>query len=135
MTRPKKTTTAPVQSWAASVIVGEEDMEEVKDVTIREAKTGNMHAAAIVERIWRRRRRTVTLDLPPVNDAAGLATAQAEVIAAAARGTITAREGIAWAALLDYRRRALDTVEYETRLVEIEKANTERARREAENRR
>jgi hypothetical protein len=79
----------------------------------------------------RRRRRTVPLDLPPVDDAAGLAAAQSEVIAAAARGLITPHEGIAYATMLEYLRRALDTVEYEARLMEIEETNAERARREA----
>ena len=92
---------------------------EVQDAMMREARQGNLQAIAIVERIWRHRRRTPTLDLPPVNDAAGLAAAQAAVIAAAAGGRITPHEGIAYAAMLDYRRRALDTVELEERLREI----------------
>ncbi len=110
-------------------------MKAVQAVAIRAAREGDIPAAAIVERIWRRGRRTVMLDLPPVNDAAGLAAARATVIAAAARGEITPREGIAWAHMLDFRRRALDTVEYETRLAQIEKDNAERAKREAEARR
>ena len=76
--------------------------------------------------MWRRRRRTVTIDLPPVDDAGGLAKAQGAVIAAAAAGQITPREGVAYAAMLDYRRRALDTVEFEGRLRELEKTNAER---------
>jgi hypothetical protein len=119
----------------ADIALGEADITEVQRVAVREAKEGNIQAVAIVERMWRRRRRTVTLDLPPVDDAGGLAAAQAKVIAAAASGRITPHEGIAYAAMLDYRRRALDTVEYELRLREIEKNNEERARREAEERR
>ena len=103
-------------------------------MAVREAKQGNLQAIAIVERIWRRRRRTVTLDLPPVKDSGGLAAAQAAVIAAAAGGLITPREGMAYAAMLDYRRRALDTVELEERLREIERKNEERDRLEAERR-
>ena len=82
--------------------------------------------------MWRRRRRTVTLDLPPVDDAGGLAAAQAAVIAAAAGGRITPREGIAFAAMLDYRRRALDTIEFEGRLREVEQAREEREGRAGE---
>jgi len=96
------------------------DFAEIQDVTVREAKLGDMRAVAIVERIWRRRRRTVSIDLPPVGDSASLAAAQSAVIAAAAGGRITPHEGIAFAAMLDYRRRALDTVELEGRLREIE---------------
>jgi hypothetical protein len=102
------------------------DFAEVQGVTMRKAKRGDMRAVAIVERIWRRRRRTVRLDLPPVDDPASLAAAQAAVIAAAAGGRITPHEGIAFAAMLDYRRRALDTVELEGRLREIEQAHEER---------
>jgi len=111
------------------------DVAEIQGVAVREAKQGNMRAVAIVERIWRRRRRTVTLDLPPVDDAGGLAAAQAAVIAAAAGGRITPREGIAFAAMLDYRRRALDTVELEGLLREIESKKEERDRLDAERRR
>jgi hypothetical protein len=68
----------------------------------------------------------VRLDLPPVNDAGSLAAAQAEVIAAAAAGKITPHEGMAFGAMLDYRRRALDTIELEGRLREIEAANATR---------
>ena len=102
------------------------DMAEIQGVTVGKAKQGDTQAVAIVERMWRRRRRTVILDLPPVDDAGGLAKAQAAVIAAAAAGQITPREGVAYAAMLDYRRRALDTVEFEGRLRELEKTNAER---------
>lgn len=121
---PDKTPEDPEISFSPA------DFAEVQGMAMREAKQGNMQAVAIVERIWRRRRRTVTLDLPPVDDADGLAKAQAAVIAAAAAGQITPREGMAFAAMLDYRRRALDTVEFEERLREVERINAERARRE-----
>ncbi len=101
------------------------DVAEIQGVAVREAKQGDMRAVAIVERIWRRRRRLVTLDLPPVDDPGGLAAAQAAVIAAAAGGRITPREGIAFAAMLDYRRRALDTVELEGLLRDLESKREE----------
>jgi hypothetical protein len=108
------------------------DLAEIQAVIVREARQGNLQAIAIVERIWRHRQRPVRLDLPPVDDAAGLAAAQAAVIAAAAGGRITPYEGVAYAAMLDYRRRALDTVELEGRLREIERENEERERRDKE---
>lgn len=111
------------------------DVAEIQGVAVREAKQGDMRAVAIVERIWRRRRRLVTLDLPPVDDPGGLAAAQAAVIAAAAGGRITPREGIAFAALLDYRRRTLDTVELEGLLRDLESKREEGDRLGAERRR
>ena len=116
----------PTTTCNGEIAFSPADMAEIQSVAIREAKQGDMQAAAIAERLWRHRRRTVTLDLPPVNDARGLAKAQAAVIAAAAAGKITPREGMAYAAMLDYRRRALDTVEFEERLRAVEKANAER---------
>jgi hypothetical protein len=108
------------------------DLAEIQNVAVRQAKQGDMQAAVLVERMWRHRRRSVSLDLPPVDDASGLAKAQAAVIAAAAAGRITPREGMAYAVLLDYRRRALDTVEFEGRLRDVEKAHKESQTRSAE---
>ena len=109
-----------------------QELAMIQRAAVEKAKQGDMQAAAIVERMWRRRRRTVSVDLPPVNDALGLAAAQATVIAAAAAGKITPREGMAYAAMLDYRRRALDTVEFEGRLRAVERAHEERALRDKE---
>ena len=105
------------------------DMAEVERVVIGKAKAGNMQAAAIAARTWRRRRdRPVRIDLPAVDDARGVAAAQGAVIAAAARGEITPREGTAFTAMIEARRRTIELVEYEARLVEIERMNAERAR-------
>lgn len=130
-TKPKSTIAHPPGGGDPEIAFSLADFAEVQSVAVREAKQGDMHAVAIVERLWRRRRRLVTLDLPPVQDSGSLAAAQAAVIAAAAGGRITPREGVAYAAMLDYRRRALDTVEFEERLREIERKNEERDRHEA----
>ena len=129
----KKTPTAPAPAGAPyknpndpDIAFSPADLAEIQGVAVQKAKQGDMQAATLVERMWRHRRRTATLDLPPVDDAGGLAKAQAAVIAAAAAGQITPREGMAYAAMLDYRRRALDTVEFEERLREVEKTNVER---------
>ena len=116
----------PLETLAA------EDFAEVQRVTLGKAKGGDMPAAAIVERMWRRRDRPVVLDLPAVTDAASLAEAHARVIAAAAGGKITPRQALAFATLLEWRRRALETVEFERALEEIEAASAARAAQEAE---
>jgi hypothetical protein len=73
--------------------------------------------------------RPVVLDLPTVVDATSLAEAQARVIAAAAAGKITPRQGLSFSTMLEYRRRALETVELEAQLAEIEEADArERAK-------
>lgn len=116
-------------------VIGEAEMAEVQRVALAAAKAGNMPGAAIVERIWRRRRQSVSIDLPPVDDAKGIAAAQSAVIAAVAAEKITPRDALVYARLLEYRRRALETVEYEASLAEIEDANAERAAREKAQRR
>ncbi len=111
------------------------DMAEVERVVIEKAKDGNMQAVAIAERTWRRRRDPpVRIDLPAVDDASGVAAAQVAVLAAAARGEITPQEGTAFTAMIEARRRTIELVEYEVRLVEIERMNEERAREAKERR-
>lgn len=110
-------------------------MADVQRVALAAAKAGNMPGATIVERMWRRRRQTVALDLPPVDDAKGIAAAQSAIIAAVAAERITPRDGLIYARLIEYRRRALETVEYEASLAEIEEANAMRAEHERARRR
>ncbi|MCX7361953.1 MAG: hypothetical protein NTV97_08830 [Alphaproteobacteria bacterium] len=116
-------------------VIDAAEMAEVQRVALAAAKAGNMPGAAIVERMWRRRRQTVAIDLPPLDDAKGIAAAQSAVIAAVAAEKITPRDGLVYARLLEYRRRALETVEYEASLAEIEEANAERAEQEKARRR
>jgi hypothetical protein len=72
---------------------------------------------------WRGHDRPVTLDLPTVVDAKSLAEAQARVIAAAAGGKITPRQGLSFSTMLEYRRRALETIELEAQLAAIEESD------------
>lgn len=116
-------------------VIGEAEMADVQRVALAAAKAGNMPGATIVERMWRRRRQTVALDLPPVDDAKGIAAAQSAIIAAVAAEKITPRDGLIYARLIEYRRRALETVEYEASLAEIEEANAVRAEHERARRR
>ena len=118
-----------------SDVIGEAEIADVQRVALAAAKAGNMPSATLVERMWRRRRQTVGIDLPPIDDAKGIAAAQSAVIAAVAAEKITPRDGLVYARLLEYRRRALETVEYEATLAEIEEANALRAEYEKERRR
>ena len=67
-----------------------------------------------------RRSRMIRIDLPPVTDAATVAIAQGEVIAAVASGEICPDDGATVSALLEARRRAIETVEMEARLAAVE---------------
>jgi hypothetical protein len=67
-----------------------------------------------------RKDRYVEFDLPPVATAADVAAAQAAILSAIAGGILTPAEGQGLAGLLELRRRAIETVEMETRLKALE---------------
>jgi hypothetical protein len=67
-----------------------------------------------------RRDRVVPLALPPVRGAGDLTAAMAAIMAAAARGKISPREGIGLAKLIDVFLRAIDTHDFDRRLRVLE---------------
>jgi hypothetical protein len=68
-----------------------------------------------------RRDRTVPLELPPVEDAGGLAGAMAAIMGAAGKGEISSKEAGGWARLVDIFLKALETHDFEQRLDALEK--------------
>jgi hypothetical protein len=64
--------------------------------------------------------RVVPLALPPVRGAGDLSAAMAAIMAAAARGKISLREGIGLAKLIDVFLRAIDTHDFDRRLRVLE---------------
>lgn len=132
MTRPRKPKLAAANATMPDIIAAN-DMVEVGSGAVGKAKAGNVHAIEVVERMWRHQPvPLVKLDLPPVTDAASLADAQVKVIDAAANRAITAQDGLRFVAMLECRRRGLALIEYEARLIALEQAGEERARRERE---
>ena len=67
-----------------------------------------------------RKMRSVTIALPKVKDAAGVASAQNAVVQAVASGEVTPDEGIALTTILDARRKAIDTLDLEARITALE---------------
>jgi hypothetical protein len=102
--------------------VGFESAEAVLKAVIKRARGGDMTAAAIImRRAWPEPRgRSVAIDLPPVTSAGGVIEAVAAVVAATARGELTAEEGVAFVSLIEMQRRAIETLEHEARLQAIE---------------
>jgi hypothetical protein len=101
--------------------LSDQDMAEVMRTAVAKAKTGNEMLIRLVELHWRRRDRPIALDLPTVVDAKSLAEAHARVIEAATDGKrLTPRQGLAYSTMLAHRRRALELVEVEEDLAEIE---------------
>ena len=113
--------TPSVNSDRATDYISDEDMEAVMRTTIQKAKDGDTECIRIVVRLYTRQDRPIRLDLPRIVDAQSLAEAQAIVIAETAKGDkLSPRQGLAFSIMLEYRRRALETVEYEKRLCDIE---------------
>jgi len=64
--------------------------------------------------------RIVPLDLPPINGAADLEAAFSVVVQRVSDGTISAEEGVAFSAVLDAKRKSIETSELERRIAAIE---------------
>ncbi len=71
------------------------------------------------------------IDLPPITGAESLAEVQSQVIAMAASGQITPRQGLAFTTMLEWRRRALEVVELNRAIDALEAANARRAAEQA----
>jgi hypothetical protein len=95
------------------------DMADIARVVVAKAKDGDMKAAEVARKTWRWPQPVVWIDLPPVSDAASLARAHAEVIAAAAMSRMTTRQALDFSTMLEYRRRAVETYVIETKIEEL----------------
>lgn len=106
----------------AEQILGE-DIEAVARAVTTAALGGDMAAARIImDRLAPvRRGRPVVFDLPSGTDATGLAEGFDALLRAVAGGLLTPEEGAAVASLLEARRRTIETMEFEARLVDLEK--------------
>ncbi len=67
-----------------------------------------------------RKMRPVTIALPNVKDAAGVASAQNTVVQAVASGEVTPDEGIALTTILDRHRKSIETLDLEARITALE---------------
>ncbi|NNM55852.1 DUF5681 domain-containing protein [Acidocella sp.] len=99
-----------------------DDAEAIVKAVLDAAQKGDMSAARLVlDRIAPARKGSVVmLDLPPVSDAAGVTQALAAVVQAMAAGEIAPDEAQAVSAVLEGQRRAIETVELERRIAELE---------------
>ena len=73
-----------------------------------------------------RRSRRIQLDLPSVETAGNILKAQGVVIGAVARGELDTDEAKAMADILETKRRALETVEFDKRITTLETSETRR---------
>ena len=102
----------------------EGDALEIVAAVLVAAKAGDLTAARLIlDRVAPvpRDRRLTPFDLPATDTAAGIAQAQAAVVAAVAGGDLRPSEGEALAGLIDLRRRAVELADFDARLIALEK--------------
>jgi hypothetical protein len=98
------------------------EAEAITRVAIEKALEGDMVAIRLVfDRVCPApKSRRVNVTLPDTSDAAGIECAHAAVIQAVASGDISPDEGTALAGMLDARRKSIETLELEARIVALE---------------
>lgn len=99
-----------------------DDAEAVLRKQLELAKNGDQRAAEIVlSRVWpARKSRPVSLALPAIATAADVVAALGTVAGAMADGELTPDEAQAVSAVLEGKRRAIETVELESRITALE---------------
>ena len=104
------------------------EAQAVVKAIIAAAKAGDMTAARLIlDRIAPARRdRTVTVDLPKIETTSDLVSALGAVAEAIGAGTLTPSEGAQLAAVLETKRRALETTELADRIEALEKQGAKR---------
>ena len=117
--RPKG---ARAAAFAALDDLAVEAAPEVLQALIARALEGDPRAAELVfKRAWPERKgRPITVTLPVMTDAGGLAAGMAAVSTAMGSGDITPDEATAIAAVLDVQRRAIQLDDHEARLKALE---------------
>jgi hypothetical protein len=126
---------ATLMRQAIAKAVGPADGVAVVRAMMKKAKGGDVPAAKLVlPHIWPAGT-FVKIGLPPVNDAAGIADAQARVLAAASNEELSLEQAGQYSALLENRRRALETVEIERNLQQAKENLAAREEAEGQRRR
>ena len=106
----------------------EADAKEIVMVIINAAKKGDLTAAKMVlDRLAPPvRERAIYLALPDTSTVAGISHAQQAILAAVAAGEILPAEGTALTGIVESRRRAVETVDLEHRIAELEKSHAKK---------
>jgi len=99
------------------------DLRAIWKAVAQAAIGGDMRGAEVARRWIRMHQRMVRLDLAPIDDAAGVARAQVQLLALVAAGQITPREGRDVSVMVENRRKAIETLEFEPQLHALNEAN------------
>jgi hypothetical protein len=102
--------------------IGADAAEAIVRAIVDKALAGDMRAAELVlSRAWPMRRgRPVEIDAPEVNDLSDVVSATGAVATAVMQGEITPDEGRALSAVLETQRHAIETIEMETQVEELQ---------------
>jgi Family of unknown function (DUF5681) len=111
--------------------IGSRAAEGVLKKVIEAAKDDDIRAAEILlRRVWPERKgRTVEFDLPGISTIGDIPKALSAVIAAMAAGQITPDEASAIAGVFEFKRRAIETEDFDRRLKVLERAADEGSKR------
>ena len=96
---------------------------EILQKLVEAAKAGDMRAAELVlSRLWPARKgRPISMQIPPIENAADVVKALGAVADAVAAGEITPDEGAAVSSVLETKRKAIETVDVLARIEALEK--------------
>ena len=96
--------------------------EAITQVVIQQAKDGDLMACKIIlDRIIPpAKERPVHVDLPDTANAEGVAAAQSAILQAVAAGNLLPGEGQTLSAILESKRRAIETQELADRITQLE---------------
>ena len=99
-----------------------DSMEEaVRSIGAAAARGDTGAARLLLARLWPRAHdQVVELDLPPLDKPADLIGAYSALIAAIAKGEVSPEQGTKLGEMLDRKRLAIETVDIEARLTELE---------------
>lgn len=116
---------------ASPAPIGEQEIAAVARAAVEAATNGNMYGAEVARRLWcEYRRAPVTVALPALENLAGIAQAQTAIIEAAACGQLAPRDALAFSTMIEHRRRAIETLELEAELRNLNKIAAEQLKAE-----
>lgn len=98
--------------------------EDITNAVITAAKAGDLMAAKIIldRLIPPAKERPVNLDLPDTKTAEGVSAAQSAILQAVAAGDLLPGEGQTLSAIVESKRRAIETQELSDRITQLENA-------------
>jgi hypothetical protein len=106
-----------------------DDLRNLWNAMVRGGTDGDWRSAEVARRMLRLRQRRMRIALPPLDDAEGIARAQRQLIAETATGLHDPQDAHHLSKMLENRRRALETLELEQELHELNELNAEARRK------